>query len=327
MKQETPRDEGHKRVWVEGVWPEIDAGAHPVKRIMGERFSVEVDLIADGHELLGGALLYRHDQDSVWREVRLAALVNDRWRASFMLDRLGIWHYALEGWVDHAATWLRVLRIKAAAGEQSAADLPVELQVGGQLCAAAAERASASPADAVRLREASRAMVAAATSVGDRVALALDPGLAEILARWPDRGRATRYGHELRVSVDRPRAQFSAWYEFFPRSCGPDGKHGTLRDAEARLPYVADLGFDVLYLPPIHPIGRSFRKGRNNTLDPGRTMSAARGRSARPRAATRRCTRSSARSATCATSCARPPSAASRSRSTSRSSARPTTRG
>ncbi len=269
MKQETPPDEGHKRVWVEGVWPEIDAGAHPVKRVMGERFVVEVDLIADGHDLLGGALLYRHEQESAWREVRLAAMVNDRWRASFVLDRLGVWHYALEGWVDHAATWLHVLHVKADAGEQSAADLPVELQVGSLLCAAAAERASASPADAVRLRDASRALARAETPVAERVALALDPGLAEILARWPDRGRATRYGHELRVSVDRPRAQFSSWYEFFPRSCGPDGKHGTLRDAEARLPYVADMGFDVLYLPPIHPIGRSFRKGRNNTLDPG----------------------------------------------------------
>jgi starch synthase (maltosyl-transferring) len=269
VKQETPPDEGHKRVWVEGVWPEIDAGAHPVKRVIGERFVVEVDLIADGHDLLGGALLYRHEQESAWREIRLAAMVNDRWRATFLLDRLGLWHYAVEGWIDHAATWLRVLRIKAAAGEQSAADLPVELQVGSQLCAAAAARASASPADAVRLRDASRAMIRAETPVADRIALALDPGLAETLARWPDRDRATRYGHELRVSVDRVRAQFSSWYEFFPRSCGPDGVHGTLRDAEARLPYVADMGFDVLYLPPIHPIGRSFRKGRNNTLDPG----------------------------------------------------------
>jgi starch synthase (maltosyl-transferring) len=259
-----------RRVWVEGVWPEIDAGAHPVKRIVGERFTAAADLIADGHDLLGGAVLYRHEQDESWREVRLTLLVNDRWEASFELDRMGVWHYAIEGWIDHGATWLRVLRIKAAAGQQSAADLPIELVVGSQLCAAAGERAaSASPNDAVRLRDAARAMVQDDVPVAERVALALEPDLAAALARWPDRTRATRYSHELRIVVDRPRAQFSTWYEFFPRSCGAPGVHGTLRDAEARLPYVADMGFDVVYLPPIHPIGRTFRKGKNNTLDPG----------------------------------------------------------
>jgi starch synthase (maltosyl-transferring) len=259
-----------RRVLVEGVWPEIDAGAYPVKRILGDMFTAAADLVADGHDLLAGALLYRHDEDEAWREVRLTAAGNDRWQAAFELDRLGLWRYAVEGWVDHAATWLRVLRIKSEAGEQSAADLPIELVVGSQLAAAAAQRAaSASPADAIRLRDAARSMGSAELPVRERVALALQPALAEAMSRWPDRERATRYPRELAVSVDRPRAQFSTWYEFFPRSCGAPGQHGTFRDAEARLPHVADMGFDVLYLPPIHPIGVSHRKGKNNTLHAG----------------------------------------------------------
>ena len=255
---------------MEGVSPEIDAGAHPVKRVVGDRFTAAADLIADGHDLLGGALLYRHEQDTSWQEVRLAAAGNDRWTASFDLDRMGLWHYAIEGWIDHAATWLHVLHVKAEAGEQSAADLPVELQVGSLLCGAAAERAAAThPSDAVRLRDAARALVHGRTPVPDRVALALAPSLAEVLARWPDRERATRYQRELSIVVDRPIARFSAWYELFPRSFGAPGKHGTLADAEKQLPYVAEMGFDVLYVPPIHPIGVAHRKGKNNTLRAG----------------------------------------------------------
>jgi starch synthase (maltosyl-transferring) len=267
-----PRDEGEKRVLVEGVWPEIDAGAYPVKRVIGDRFTVAADLVVDGHDMQGGALLYRHEKETSWREVRLASIGNDRWQASFDLDRLGVWRYAVEGWIDHAATWLHTLHIKAEAGEQSAADLPVEVLVGSRLCVAAGTRAAdAGSSDAARLLEAASALAATATPIADRVALALDPGLAEILARWPDRQRASRYPRELSVVVDPRRARYSTWYEFFPRSAGPPGVHGTLRDAEARLPYVADMGFDVLYLPPIHPIGTAHRKGKNNTLtvEPG----------------------------------------------------------
>jgi len=260
---------------VEGVWPEIDAGAYPVKRVIGDRFKVAADLIADGHDLLGGALLFRHEGEPDWREVRLVAAGNDRWEAAFDLDRLGVWHYALEAWIDHAATWLHALEVKAAAGAQSIADLPTELQVGTILCAAAAARAArVNPSDAVRLRDAAGALDDRTIPVEDRVALALEPALAEILARWPDRDRAARYGRDLSVVVDPRRARYSTWYEFFPRSAGAPGQHATLREAEARLPYVADMGFDVLYLPPVHPIGTAHRKGKNNSLraapgDPG----------------------------------------------------------
>jgi starch synthase (maltosyl-transferring) len=261
---------------VEGVWPEIDAGTYPVKRVVGDRFTVEADLVVDGHDRLGGAVLYRHEREDTWREVRLSLLNNDRWQASFDLDRLGPWRYVIEAWIDHAATWLHALHVKHEAGGESLADLPIECLVGAQVCADAAGRAAASalpnaPSDAVRLRDAARNLGDTRIAVSDRVELALDPGLADILARWPDRARAARHRNELSVVVDPPRARFSTWYEFFPRSAGKPGVHATLRDAEARLPYVADMGFDVLYLPPIHPIGSAHRKGKNNTLkaEPG----------------------------------------------------------
>jgi starch synthase (maltosyl-transferring) len=216
--------------------------------------------------VLGGALLYREAGEAAWRERPLVETGNDRWQASFELDQLGLWRYTVEGWIDHAASWLHVLEVKAAAGEQSAADLPVELLIGSQLCAEAAARGRG--ADAKLLSEAARVLGDRKRPVAERVARALEPALRVVLSRNADRARASRYARELEVVVDRPRARTSAWYELFPRSCGAPGVHGSFRDAEDRLPYVAEMGFDVLYLPPIHPIGRSFRKGKNNSLTP-----------------------------------------------------------
>jgi starch synthase (maltosyl-transferring) len=244
--------------------PEIDAGAHPVKRVVGDLFTVGADLVADGHDVLGGALLYRGPGDDDWRTAPLRELVNDRWEASILLDELGTWHYTIEGWVDHAATWRKHLRARFEGGVFG--DLPVELQIGAELVAAAARRASG--ADASQLHQLAVKLADDKLPVDTRVLMALADDAGQVLAAHPDRERASRYGRTLAVAVDRPRARFSAWYEMFPRSCGAAGAHGTFRDAEERLGYVAELGFDVLYLPPIHPIGSAFRKGKNNTLTP-----------------------------------------------------------
>jgi len=264
VRSEAPPEDGRLRVLIEAVLPEIDAGAHPVKRVVGDLFTVSADLIADGHDVLGGALLYRRPGDDDWRTTPLRELVNDRWEASILLDALGTWQYTVEGWVDHAATWRKHLKAKFDAG--AFADLPVELVIGAELVAAAARRASGAEASqlhqlAVRLRDES-------VPIDTRVIMALADDAGQVLAAHPERDRAGRYPRTLAVTVDRPRARFSAWYEMFPRSCGAPGGHGSFRDAEERLGYVADLGFDVLYLPPIHPIGTSFRKGKNNTLTP-----------------------------------------------------------
>ena len=252
------------RAVIENVDPEIDAGRFPIKRTAGERVVVEADAFADGHDELTCVLLHRRDPETAWREAAMRPLVNDRWRGEFRVGEPGRHVYTLEAWVDHFHTWVRDLVRRLEAGQ----DVTVDLQVGAELVRAAAGRAQG--ADAIALRDAARAMTAGR---GERTALS--PRLAELMGRHPDRCHATRYERELEVLVDRERARFSAWYELFPRSASPvPGRHGTFRDVEARLPYVAGMGFDVLYLTPIHPVGRTYRKGPNNDVrcrpgDPG----------------------------------------------------------
>jgi len=251
-------------VVIERVEPEIDRGRYPIKRVVGEWVVVEADVFTGGHDELACVLRYRAIDDLNWQETPMRPTVNDRWRGEFRVDRLGRYLYTVEGWLDRFHTWARDLVRRLEAGQ----DVTVDLQIGTQLVTAAAERAEGQ--DARALREAARSLT---TKRGERTALS--SGLAQLMARHPGRCFATRYERELEVIVDRPLARFSAWYEMFPRSAAQaPGRHGTFNDVEARLDYVADMGFNVLYLPPIHPIGRSFRKGPNNVIkstpeDPG----------------------------------------------------------
>jgi starch synthase (maltosyl-transferring) len=260
-KKEGPESqlaEGRKRVVIEGVTPEIDGGRFAVKRVVGDRLRVEADIVADGHEVLSGALLYRHEGDPDWREVPLAPLMNDRWWGEFAVTRLGRYVYAIQAWVDHFRTWQQLLQKKVEAGQTVA----VELLMGADLIEAAQKRVRGTAARqfrewADRLRRGEDEAL--------RVEAALSPELTALMQRDPDRRLATRYDQNLQVVVDPVKARFSTWYEMFPRSCSPvPGLHGSFKDCEARLPYVASMGFDVLYLPPIHPIGRINRKGKNN---------------------------------------------------------------
>lgn len=247
---------------IESVDPEIDGGRFPIKRIIGDTVRVEADVFADGHDHVSARLLFRCCDVPEWTAVPMEALGNDRWRAEFPVARVGGYVYTVTGTIDHFDTWRSDLEKRIAAEQE----IGVDLLNGAALVEEAAERAGRDDADALRRR-------AAHLRGENREAAqkaALDPALAELMARYPDPALETRYEHELRVTVDREKARYSAWYELFPRSTGP-GRHGTFRDVEARLDYVAGLGFDVLYLPPIHPIGRSFRKGKNNspTAEPG----------------------------------------------------------
>jgi starch synthase (maltosyl-transferring) len=219
---------------------------------------VEADIFTDGHDLLCGRLLYRAESAAQWQEVPLVPLVNDRWRGKFTVSRLGRYRYTLQAWVDHFATWRAGLQKKVEADQ----DVTVDLLIGAKLVDEAGQRATGEAAR--RLQEWGHAL--RTTRVQDIAAtLALDAELAGLMARYPDRQFATMYTKELAVVVDRDKARFSTWYEMFPRSCAVDsGRHGTFKDCEARLPAIAQMGFDVLYLPPIHPIGRSHRKGKNN---------------------------------------------------------------
>jgi starch synthase (maltosyl-transferring) len=253
------------RVVIEAIQPEVDGGRFPIKRIVGEPVDVEADIFAEGHDEIAAVLRHRAASDSSWDEVRMTAIGNDRWVARFVPTRLG-WHeYAIVAWVDHFATATRGLAKKHEAGQQ----VGVELREIAHLVRAASERAPAGSDDSRKLRERAAELERSADP-NALVAAALAPELRALMDRHADRGQAGGLGHVLRVQVERERALHGAWYELFPRSTASEpGRHGTLRDVEARLPYIASMGFDIVYLPPIHPIGEAFRKGPNNSLEPG----------------------------------------------------------
>jgi starch synthase (maltosyl-transferring) len=253
-------EHGRKRVVIEGVEPEVDAGRFPIKRTVGEKVVVEADAFCDGHDAITLRLLWREQGDDAWAEAPMVHLGNDRWRGELTVTLMGRARYTLEGWVDPFKSWRRDLAKRVEAGQ----DVAVDLAIGAALIREAAKRARGGDAKVLRGLAAD---LGEGKDDADRLRLALDDELGELVERHPDRRFATRYGRELEVRVDRELARYSTWYEMFPRSAAPQpGRHGTLADVEARLPYVAELGFDVLYLPPIHPVGRAHRKGRNNTV-------------------------------------------------------------
>jgi starch synthase (maltosyl-transferring) len=259
---------GRRRAVIEAVVPAVDGGRFAIKRTVGERVAVEADVFADGHDSLGCAVQYRTADEPTWREAPMRPIGNDHWRGDFEVARCGIYHYRVQAWVDHFATWRRDLVKRMEAGH----DLAVPLTIGAALVGQAAARAHGEEAE-VLADWAARLGGTAPAAV--RAGWALEAEPLGLMARYPDRSLAATSEPELTVIAEPTLARFSAWYELFPRSASPvPGRHGTLRDCEARLPYLAEMGFDILYLPPIHPIGLTFRKGPNNSLstapgDPG----------------------------------------------------------
>jgi starch synthase (maltosyl-transferring) len=242
------------------VRPEVDGGRYPAKATLGQAIVIEADIYADGHDVLAADLLFRSGSGP-WSRISMAELVNDRWRATFPAAQMTTYEFTLEAWVDHYARWRHGLAKKVEAGQ----DVSLDLLIGARLIEEALEFAPAK--DTERLRNASAKLVAR-TSVASRIEVAQDADLASRMRRAVNPASATRYPKELQVQVDTPMAGFSSWYEMFPRSASADlARAGTFRDVEARLPYVAGMGFDVLYLPPIHPIGHTKRKGANNAVE------------------------------------------------------------
>ncbi len=233
-----------QRVVIRGVQPELECGRFPIKRATGERVRVEADIFADGHDSIAAVLRYRHEDHAPWTEIPIEPLGNDHWAGEFTVERIGQYIYTLTGWVDTFRTWYLDFLKRIAAGQ----DVTVDLQIGAALLEAAAERATGP--DARKLRH-----VAAHLKTED-----VDDRLAALACSYADRTNATFY-KELRVTVDPIRARFSSWYELFPRS------YGTFKDLEQVLPEIVEMGFDVLYFPPIHPIGRTHRKGKNNARE------------------------------------------------------------
>jgi starch synthase (maltosyl-transferring) len=255
-----------RRIIISGVKPEIECGRFPCKRVMGEEVVVEADIFTDGHEALSARLFSRHEKERRMRQVPMEFLGNDRWRAAFTAEKLGRYRYTVEAWLDPFKGWRRDMEKRLAAYQ----DVRVDVIIGGRLIEEAAGRASGR--DARALAQLSARVLDESTDITQRIRLVMGSEADDLVSTYPDLERATRYERELEVFVEPERARFSAWYEVFPRSLASEpGRHGTFADLERHLDYVQELGFDVLYLPPIHPIGRTKRKGRNNseTAEPG----------------------------------------------------------
>jgi starch synthase (maltosyl-transferring) len=250
--------DGRRRVVIEGITPQVDGGRFPAKRTAGDQVRIEADAFTDGHDAIAVVLQARRGGSGEWTEIPMQALVNDRWFGTFRVSELGPYEFKVQGWVDHFETWRRDL-LKRIAAETDAA---VDYLIGADLVDAAAQRATAS--DHIWLQERARVLRSKRAPAALRIH-ATDPMLHELALRYPDKSLASE-SDPLRIVVDPVRARFSSWYEFFPRSTAAEaGQHGTFADCEKRLEYAADMGFNVVYLPPIHPIGRSFRKGHNNS--------------------------------------------------------------
>jgi starch synthase (maltosyl-transferring) len=251
--------EGRYRAVIENVAPVVDGGRFAAKRVVGDRVDVEADCFTDGHDLVACRLLWRREDAAEWTETPMTALGNDRWRASFVAEGLGRYRFKVTAWVDHFLSWRHDF-----ARRIEVEDIRVAALVGAELIDAAAGRARGEH----RKELSKRAAALRGGKDADALrAAALDESLAELAMRYPDRRYESSTPVEYPLIVDPPLAGHSSWYEFFPRSCGPDAMtHGTFADAARRLEYVAQLGFDIVYLPPIHPIGRERRKGPNNTL-------------------------------------------------------------
>ena len=250
--------QGRSRVVIENLKPEIDCGRFAAKRTVGEPMTVEADIFADGHDALSARLLYRKEGISRWTEILMQPLPNDRWRGTFEVTEIGDYYYTVQAWVDRFKSWRQALAKKVDAGQ----DVALDLTAGAMLVEPAAEQATDEDHKSLkRFATTLRGNKSAAIQSG------LDDELAALMEKYPDRHWAVTYEKELRLNVERAKARFSTWYELFPRSCAATpGQHGTFRDCQERLPYIAAMGFDVLYLPPIHPIGESYRKGKNNAL-------------------------------------------------------------
>ncbi len=261
--------DGRTRIVIEGVKPEIDGGRFPIKRVIGDKVTIEADIFADGHDVLSATLLYRKEGNPNWTEVPMEFLVNDRWRGSFIVNELGCYHYTFTAWVDQFKTWRQNTLKKVEAGQ----DVNVEFLEGAQLIEKTMKHATKQ--EARTLKEWSDLFRSKQKQQSAKVKLALSNKMTALMAKYPDRQFATTYHKELSIVVDREKACFSTWYEIFPRSyASKQGRHGSFKDCERHLPYIAEMGFDVLYFPPIHPIGHTNRKGKNNTItaspdDPG----------------------------------------------------------
>ncbi|HYQ40674.1 MAG TPA: alpha-1,4-glucan--maltose-1-phosphate maltosyltransferase [Polyangiaceae bacterium] len=248
------------QVVIENVTPKLDGGRYPIKRVIGSVIEVSADIFKDGHDLIAARLVYRKPGETSVHYAPLTFRFDpDRWYGSFKADHIGLWQYDIEAWPDRFGTWRSDLGKRLNAGQ----DVRPELLEGASILARMADKLSG--AAKVLIDDAAKRLGNAALALDERLKVAFAEDVAELVRAPIFADEACRLERPLEVYVDRAEAVFSAWYELFPRSQGKDpSKHGTFADTTRRLPEIAALGFDVIYLPPIHPIGVTHRKGRNN---------------------------------------------------------------
>jgi len=248
------------RIVIENVLPQLDSGAFFIKRITGQTVTVTADVFSDGHDVIECSVKFKHEADKDWQEVRMKATENDAWTAEFKVEKQGYYTYFVEGWVDYALNWQHGTERKI----QDNQHVKSELLEGAEYVNAIVKEAEKS--ETAYLKTTAKSF-ANDKDYDKAIQTAMSPELTAIFKKYPVRYLANQ-SIALQVYVDRPKALFSTWYEFFPRSASEiDGKHGTFKDCERLLPRVASMGFDTLYFPPIHPIGEVNRKGKNNATN------------------------------------------------------------
>ena len=249
-----------RRVVIEKVYPQLDGGIHPIKRVINEFVPVTADVFSDGHDVVACSVLFKHEKARKWSEVRMQPTVNDGWQASFQVEKQGAYAYKIEGWVDYALNWQHGIERKIADGQHVSSELLEGIDYLKKIHKEAT-------AEEKEYLETVSAQFANADEYESAIAAATSEKLHAIFVKYPEKFLANE-SQEYQIYVDRLKARFSTWYEFFPRSAAQNpGEHGTFKDCERLLPRVAKMGFDILYFPPVHPIGEVNRKGKNNSTE------------------------------------------------------------
>lgn len=252
---------GRKRVIISNISPLIENGIFPAKSVINEQIIISADIFCDGHDEIDASVMIKQQDQHQWKESRMKFQMNDFWQAELELDKPGFYEFKIQAWIDHFSTWKKGLQKKFDAGQ----NVDVELLIGADLLEKAAADAD-NPDKDFLLKSINKLRNPKNSESG--VALALNDSLANLMFKYRVSDLVT-ISHSCIIEVERKKAAYSTWYELFPRSAAIEpGKHGTFKDVERLLPRVANMGFDVLYFPPIHPIGEINRKGKNNSLTP-----------------------------------------------------------
>ena len=255
--------DGKQRVIIENIQPQVDGGLYPAKRVIRDRVKIEADIFCDSHDMLGAELLYKHESEKKWQLTTMKDEVNDCWHGYFQVKKLGDYQFKIQAWADKSKSWHRDIlkRIDAKT------DYSVDLLIGANLIEKILREYPGMSAEESTFLKSEAAMLRSKRHKAEnRIHSILSGKLYDHMIRYPLRDNRTVSDKTYEIQVDREKAIYSTWYEVFPRSLGKNGKHGTFKDLVAFLPYISELGFDVVYLPPIHPVGLTNRKGKNNNV-------------------------------------------------------------